>query len=131
VIAPVGASSAGESLNINADTAAGRIAGALAAEKLFLLTDVEGIRDAGGTLIPSLDANRAVELIENGVVTAGMIPKVECCLEALRAGVQKVHVIDGRVPHAVLLEMFTDHGIGTEVHDAEAQPSAAPARERS
>ena len=115
VIAPVGSSADGESLNINADTAAGKIAEALQAEKLLLLTDVAGIKDARGELISTLAASEATSLIESGVVTAGMIPKVECCLQALRGGVQKVHIIDGRVRHAVLLELFTDQGVGTEV----------------
>jgi acetylglutamate kinase len=115
VIAPVGASEDGESLNINADTAAGKIAEALQAEKLLLLTDVTGIKDEHGNLISNLQASEAEDLIERGVVTAGMIPKVECCLQALRGGVKKVHIIDGRVRHAVLLEVFTDAGVGTEV----------------
>ncbi|MBM4269573.1 MAG: acetylglutamate kinase [Deltaproteobacteria bacterium] len=116
VIAPVGSSPEGESLNINADTVAGKVAEALQAEKLLLLTDVEGIKDARGKLIPSLSSSQALKLIESGVVDGGMIPKVECCLEALRGGVQKVHIIDGRVRHAPLLELFTDEGVGTEVH---------------
>ncbi|MFM7143633.1 MAG: acetylglutamate kinase, partial [Alphaproteobacteria bacterium] len=115
VIAPVGASADGESLNINADTAAGRLAEALRAEKLLLLTDVTGIKDAAGNLIATLTASEAEALIASGVVTAGMIPKVECALQALHGGVQKVHVIDGRVRHAVLLELFTDQGVGTEL----------------
>ncbi|MBU6283992.1 acetylglutamate kinase [bacterium] len=115
VIAPVGASAEGESLNINADTAAGRLAEALRAEKLLLLTDVTGIKDADGNLIATITASEAERLIASGVVTAGMIPKVECALQALHGGVQKVHVIDGRVRHAVLLELFTDQGVGTEL----------------
>ncbi|MFM7736122.1 MAG: acetylglutamate kinase, partial [Alphaproteobacteria bacterium] len=115
VIAPVGASADGESLNINADTAAGRLAEALRAEKLLLLTDVTGIKDAACNLIATLTASEAEALIASGVVTAGMIPKVECALQALHGGVQKVHVIDGRVRHAVLLELFTDQGVGTEL----------------
>ncbi|HEY8515215.1 MAG TPA: acetylglutamate kinase [Candidatus Binatia bacterium] len=115
VIAPVAASPKGESLNINADIAAGKIAEALEAEKLLLLTDVEGIKDANGELIRTLSTSEARRLIAEGVVNKGMIPKVECCLEALRGGVKKVHVIDGRVRHAVLLELFTDQGVGTEV----------------
>ncbi len=122
VVAPVGASHAGESLNINADTAAGKIAEALRAEKLLLLTDVEGIQDERGRLLPSLAAEDAARLIEAGVVTGGMIPKVECCLEALSGGVNKVHIVDGRIPHAVLLELFTDHGVGTEIVREGARP---------
>jgi acetylglutamate kinase len=115
VIAPIGADANGESLNINADTAAGKIAEALVAEKLLLLTDVPGIKDESGELLSTLRASEAEDLIARGVVTAGMIPKVECCLQALRGGVKKVHIIDGRVRHAVLLEVFTDQGVGTEV----------------
>ncbi|MEO2168998.1 MAG: acetylglutamate kinase [bacterium] len=116
VIAPVGASKDGESLNINADIAAGKIAEALGAEKFLLLTDVEGILDNAKNLIPSLDAGQAQKLIDDGTVEGGMIPKVSCCLEALAGGVRQVHVIDGRQRHAVLLELFTDTGVGTEVH---------------
>jgi acetylglutamate kinase len=130
VIAPVGSSSDGESLNINADTAAGKIAEALEAEKLLLLTDVAGIKDARGELISTLAASEASTLIASGVVTAGMIPKVECCLQALRGGVKKVHIIDGRVRHAVLLELFTDQGVGTEVardtHPSRGRGSRSP-----
>jgi acetylglutamate kinase len=115
VIAPVAASPEGESLNLNADIAAGEIAKALQAEKLLLLTDVAGVKDAAGELIRTLSATQAQQLIDDGVVSAGMIPKVDCCLEAVRGGVKKVHVIDGRVRHAVLLELFTDEGVGTEV----------------
>jgi acetylglutamate kinase len=120
VIAPVAASPEGESLNINADIAAGKIAEALQAEKLLLLTDVQGIKDAKGALIRTLSSSEARDLIGEGVVKAGMIPKVDCCLEALRGGVKKVHVIDGRVRHAVLLELFTDQGVGTEVRRDDA-----------
>jgi acetylglutamate kinase len=115
VIAPVAASTEGESLNVNADIAAGEIAEALEAEKLLLLTDVQGIKGADGELIRTLSTSEARALIADGVVSAGMIPKVECCLEALGGGVKKVHIIDGRVRHAVLLELFTDQGVGTEV----------------
>ena len=124
VIAPVAASTGGESLNINADTAAGKIAEALEAEKLLLLTDVEGIKGRDGQLLRTLSFAEARRLIDGGVVSAGMIPKVECCLEALRGGVKKVHVIDGRVRHAVLLELFTDQGVGTEVR-RDAAPAEA------
>lgn len=114
VIAPVAAGPEGESLNINADIAAGEIAEALEAEKLLLLTDVEGVKDADGQLIRTLSSTQAQALIDDGVAKAGMIPKIECSLDALRGGVKKVHVIDGRVKHAVLLELFTDEGVGTE-----------------
>ncbi len=97
VIAPIGHGRAGETYNINADVAAGEVAGALKAEKLILLTDVEGVKDENGKLIPSLDAARAKKMIASGAIGEGMIPKVECCLDALNAGVTRAHVIDGRV----------------------------------
>ena len=115
VIAPIGHNRAGETYNINADVAAGELAGALKAEKLILLTDVEGVKDEKGKLIASLAAARAKKMIASGAIGEGMIPKVECCLDALRAGVARSHVIDGRVPHAVLQAVFSDAGIGTEV----------------
>jgi acetylglutamate kinase len=115
VIAPVGASDSGETFNINADLVAGKVAEALHAEKLLLLTDVEGIRDENGRVIPTLDDDRARQLIASGVIGEGMIPKVECCLEALQNGVHKTHIVDGRMRHAVLLEIFTREGVGTEV----------------
>jgi len=115
VIAPVGAGDQGETYNINADLVAGQIAEALGAEKLLLLTDVEGVKDKNGRLLPTLKINQAHKLIQDGVVAEGMIPKVECCIEALKGGVGKTHIIDGRVKHAVLLEIFTEEGVGTEV----------------
>jgi acetylglutamate kinase len=115
VIAPIAVGENGESYNVNADTAAGKIAEALAAEKLILLTDVEGIKDASGELLRTLSSEQVAQLVQNGVIGQGMIPKVECCVEALRGGVKKTHVIDGRKRHAVLLEIFTEEGIGTEV----------------
>src|SRR5215470_12288007 len=115
VIAPVGVSDGGETFNINADLVAGKVAEALRAERLILLTDVEGIRDDGGAIVPTLDDDRAGQLIANGVIGEGMIPKVECCLEALKNGVKKTHIVDGRLRHAVLLEIFTREGVGTEV----------------
>jgi acetylglutamate kinase len=115
VIAPIGTGERGETFNINADLVAGEVAEALGAEKLILLTDVEGIKDADGSVIPTLDADRAAQLIRDGVIGAGMIPKVECCIAALRGGARKTHIIDGRVRHAVLLEIFTRAGVGTEV----------------
>ena len=113
VIAPLGIGSDGLTYNVNADEAAGAVASALAAEKLILLTDVEGVIDAEGRLIPQLAAAAALDAIERGVVAGGMIPKIEACLAALRAGVPRAHVIDGRILHAVLLEVFTDSGVGT------------------
>ncbi|MBN2539237.1 MAG: acetylglutamate kinase [Deltaproteobacteria bacterium] len=115
VIAPTGAGDSGETYNINADIVAGEVAVALGAEKLVLLTDVEGILDKKGRLINSIRSIDADELIEDGTISGGMYPKVKCCLKALRNGVGKTHIIDGRLDHAILLEIFTDSGIGTEV----------------
>jgi len=115
VVAPVGVDEDNRSLNINADTVAGKVAEAVKAEKLLLLTDVDGLRASDGTLVRSLTAARATELIDSGIISGGMIPKVQCGLEALAGGVKKVHMIDGRLRHAVLLEIFTDEGIGTEI----------------
>jgi len=115
VIAPIGVGEDGTPYNINADMVAGRVAGALKAEKLILLTDVPGVSDENGNLIQSLKVEKAEELIKKGVIHGGMIPKVRCCLEALNLGVSKAHIIDGTLPHALLLEVFTDKGIGTEI----------------
>ena len=115
VIAPVGVGEQGETYNINADLVAGHIAESLGAEKLILLTDVEGVKNKKGDLLSTLKIRQACRLIEDGVVAAGMIPKVRCCIEALEGGVGKTHIIDGRVKHAVLLEIFTEEGVGTEV----------------
>jgi acetylglutamate kinase len=115
VVAPVGVDEEDRSLNINADTVAGKIAEAVRAEKLILLTDVDGVRSADGAFVRSLTVAEAERLIDAGVVTEGMIPKVKCGLDALAGGVKKVHMIDGRVRHAVLLEIFTDQGVGTEI----------------
>ena len=115
VIAPVGVGLEGETYNINADLVAGEVAEALHAEKLILMTDVEGVKDRKGDLLGTLTEKQARKMIQDGVVGAGMIPKVECCIEALKGGVGKTHIIDGRVKHAVLLEIFTKEGVGTEV----------------
>ena len=115
VIAPVGVDDDGRTYNINADSVAGAVAGALKARRLLMLTDVSGIKDKNGELIRSLTADRAAALIADGTVSGGMIPKVECCLEALRQGVAKVTVVDGRVENCLLLELLTDQGIGTEI----------------
>ncbi len=115
VIAPVGVDDRGQALNINADTVAGGIAAALKAEKLVMLTDVEGIKDKDGRLIPEIGRKQARDLIKKGVINGGMIPKVECALQAAEMGVRRVHIIDGRVKHAVLLEIFTDTGVGTVI----------------
>lgn len=114
VIAPVGVGENGETFNINADLVASHIAISLSAGRLILLTDVDGILDANGRLVSSLNRELANSLIEAGEITGGMIPKVECALEAILNGVQKVHIINGRKRHALLLELFTDRGIGTE-----------------
>lgn len=115
VIAPIGGGLKGETYNINADLVAGKIAGALKAEKLILLTDVEGVKDKDGRLISTIDILRVPDLINNGTISGGMIPKVNCCVEAIEEGVAKTHIIDGRMEHACLLEIFTDKGIGTAV----------------
>jgi len=115
IIAPVGVGEEGETYNINADLVAGKIATALKAEKFILLTDVEGVKDEKHRLIPTLDAKQAKRLISQKVISSGMIPKVNCCLDALGGGVAKTHIIDGRLEHAILLEIFTDVGIGTQI----------------
>jgi acetylglutamate kinase len=116
VIAPVAMDRDGRPLNVNADTAAGRIAEALGAAKLILMTDVAGVKTKDGVLLSSLGAAEAERMTEDGTITGGMIPKVECALEAVSNGVEKVHIIDGRRLHCMLLEIFTDHGVGTEIH---------------
>jgi acetylglutamate kinase len=130
VIAPIGVGLEGETYNINADLVAGKIAQALQAEKLILLTDVEGIKDKDGALASTLSGDEAQEMIASGVTTEGMIPKVECCLDALKGGVAKTHIIDGRVRHAVLLEIFTTEGVGTEVVRNAAAKRRSPTRLR-
>lgn len=115
VIAPIGVRKTGESLNINADTVASAVASALGAEKLILLTDVPGIRDMEGKTIPTVKRREVETLIGNGIVTGGMIPKVNACVHALDRGVKKTHIVDGRIPHCLLLEIFTEKGIGTEI----------------
>lgn len=115
VIAPVGVGVNGESYNINADLVAGKVAGALHAEKLMLLTDVSGVKGKDGKLISSIALPDVAGLIDDGTISGGMIPKVECCVEALNEGAKKAYIVDGRVKHAVLLEIFTDVGVGTEI----------------
>jgi len=115
VIAPVGSGKEGETYNINADLVAGEIASSLSARKLVLLTDTEGVLNENGTLISTLKVEEARELIGDGTIKGGMIPKVKCCLDALAAGVGKAHIIDGRAPHAILLEILTKIGVGTEI----------------
>lgn len=117
VIAPIGVDEEGNSYNINADTVAGAIAEALEAEKLMLLTDTEGIKESADSesAIPRLSRQEIYQMIEDGKIVGGMIPKVKGCIQAIEAGVNSVHVIDGRVPHCLLLEIFTHHGIGTMI----------------
>ncbi len=115
VIAPVGVGNRGEAYNINADVAASEVARALKAEKLIFLTDTEGVKDGQNTLIPTLNKGRVYELIRQGVIRGGMLPKIKSAIRALESGVKKVHIIDGRLPHSILLEVFTQEGIGTEI----------------
>ncbi|MEE9555761.1 MAG: acetylglutamate kinase [Candidatus Adiutricales bacterium] len=115
VIAPIGAGPDGQTYNINADLVAGSIAAALGAEKLILLTDVEGVMDSEGRLLSTIETGRVRSLEAEGVISGGMLPKLACCVEAIKGGTRKAHILDGRKPHAVLLEIFTDHGIGTEI----------------
>ena len=115
VISPIGVDADGHTYNLNADTAAAAVAAALKAQKLIYLTDCEGVLDKDGALIPTLDRAKTAKMIRQGVITGGMIPKVNYCLQALEGGVQQTHVIDGRLEHAILLEMFTESGIGTEI----------------
>ncbi|MFA7467204.1 MAG: acetylglutamate kinase, partial [Desulfotomaculaceae bacterium] len=118
VVAPVAAGEAGESYNVNADSAAGALAAALKADKLIILTDVEGIladRSDKSSLISTITEAEVPGLVDRGVIDGGMIPKVECCVNALQQGVGTTHILDGRVPHSILLEIFTDEGVGTMV----------------
>ncbi|MDP2646331.1 MAG: acetylglutamate kinase, partial [Desulfobacterales bacterium] len=115
IIAPVGSGSLGETFNINADLVAGRVAGALAAGRLIFLTDVDGVMDDAGRLISSIDYGLAQKMLQEKTISGGMIPKIEYALNALKNNVEKVHIINGRRRHALLLELFTDQGIGTEV----------------
>ena len=113
VIAPIGVDKSGQSYNINADSVAAAVAKAVSAEKLILLTDVEGIKDADDNIVYEAGREEIVEMLDNGTINGGMIPKVLGCLEAIDAGVSGVHIIDGRVPHCLLLEIFTKTGVGT------------------
>ena len=117
VIAPVGYGEDGETYNVNADTAAGAIAGATGAQRMLMLTDVEGVLDRDGKLIPELTITQANKLQKDGVISGGMIPKVETCIDAVRKGAEAAVILDGRVPHAVLLELFTSQGHGTIIRD--------------
>ena len=115
VVAPIGAGPDGETFNINADTAAGAIASAMSAAKLIMLTDVAGVLDADGELISSLNVAQTRELLEGGAVKGGMIPKLKTCLQALQNETDAAHILDGRIPHSLLLEIFTAHGTGTMI----------------
>lgn len=115
VIAPIGTDREGRTYNINADLVAGAVAAALRAEKLLVLTDVKGIRDAKGRHVSTLSRKDMQRMVKKGTISEGMLPKVHACLTALDGGVRKAHIIDGRMPHAILLEVFTDKGIGTEI----------------
>ena len=115
VIAPVAGSTDGKTYNINADLVAGKLAEVLQAEKLMLLTNVEGLLDAEGKIVTGLNTHQVEELIAQGVIHGGMLPKIQCALEAVQGGVSSAHIIDGRVAHAALLEIFSDEGIGTQI----------------
>ncbi|QWK20701.1 MAG: acetylglutamate kinase [Hydrogenobacter thermophilus] len=115
VIAPIGVGKDGEAYNINADVVASEVARYMKAEKLIFLTDTEGIKNQKGEVISSLSREEAYKLIKEGIIKGGMIPKVKSALKALQEGVKKVHIIDGRIPHSILLEIFTEEGIGTEI----------------
>ena len=115
VVAPIGVGADGKTYNVNADTAAGAIAGALKARKLILLTDVAGVLDEKGELVSEMSAAAVRSMLSSGVITGGMIPKLETCLAALDQGVEAAHILDGRVPHVVLLEVFTERGTGTKI----------------
>jgi acetylglutamate kinase len=115
VIAPLGAGRNGETFNINGDTAAGAIAAALKADRLLLLTNVAGVKNEAGEVVTQLSAAEVVEMTEKGIISGGMIPKTETALEAVRRGVRACTIVDGRVPHAVLLELFTEHGAGSMI----------------
>ncbi|MDX1580823.1 MAG: acetylglutamate kinase, partial [Alphaproteobacteria bacterium] len=125
VIAPIGWGDEGETYNINADTFAGAVAGALHARRLLLLTDVPGVMNEQREILTNLTATDVERLIENGTISGGMIPKVETCLTAVREGVEASVILDGRVPHAVMLELFTEHGAGTLIGRAHARKGRA------
>jgi len=113
IVAPIGVDADGVAHNVNADEAAGAIARSVGAAKLIVLTDVEGVKDRRGVLIPQLSVDEARKLVAEGVIREGMIPKVEYCIAAVEGGVERAHIIDGRIRHAILLEIFTDGGVGT------------------
>jgi acetylglutamate kinase len=113
VIAPIGVGPKGETYNINADTVAGAVASAMQAERMILLTDVEGVLDREQKLIPRLSVKEARALIQDGTISGGMIPKIETAIDAVEGGVRAAVILDGRIPHVLLLELFTEHGAGT------------------
>ncbi|MAW27559.1 MAG: acetylglutamate kinase [Gammaproteobacteria bacterium] len=115
VVSPIGIGTNHQSYNINADLAAGKLAESLNAEKFILLTDIEGIQDKSGQLLPRLNATQVNDLVTDGTISGGMLPKIQCALDAVHAGVGSCQIIDGRVPHAVLLELLTDEGVGTMI----------------
>ncbi|WP_226554446.1 acetylglutamate kinase [Celeribacter naphthalenivorans] len=129
VIAPVGAGRNGETFNVNGDTAAGAIAGALHADRLLLLTDVSGVKDGNGEVLTSLSSQQIKDLTEAGVIAGGMIPKTQTALDALRDGVRAVVILDGRAPNACLLELYTEHGAGSLIRDT--QPRVKPSKKKS
>lgn len=120
VIAPIGFSPDGTSYNINADLVAGKLAEVLQAEKLILLTNVAGLQDKKGEVLTGLTTQLVDELIADGTIYGGMLPKIQCALDAVKSGVESAHIIDGRVPHAVLLEIFTNEGVGTLISNAQS-----------
>ena len=122
VVAPIGWDADGNTYNINADTVAGTLAGALNASRLLMLTDVSGVLDKSGALMPELTVARCRNLQKDGTISGGMIPKVETCIDAVKQGVEGAVIIDGRVPHGVLLELFTEHGAGSLIRSAELPP---------
>ena len=121
VIAPIGVGENGESYNINADLVAGKVAEALKAEKLMLLTNIAGLMNKQGEVLTGLSTEQVDELIADGTIYGGMLPKIRCALEAVQGGVNSAHIIDGRVPNAVLLEIFTDTGVGTKISNRKAR----------
>lgn len=123
IIAPVGAGESGETFNINADLVAGHIAMALSAGRLIFLTDVDGVLDASRALISTIFAEDVPQMVKEKTISGGMIPKIECASDALKAGVEKVHIINGKKRHALLLELFTDRGIGTEIKARNREPN--------
>ena len=121
VIAPIGVGADGSSFNINADLVAGKVAEELQAEKLMLLTNVGGLQNKNGEVLTGLTVSRIDQLIADGTIHGGMLPKIRCALDAVKSGVQCAHIIDGRVDHAVMLEIFTDEGVGTLITNQESE----------